>query len=139
MRVFLIPIQSAFVMNTVLLVEDNALQQKVIARFLKANGLRVDTANDGVEALNQIQNSPPDLVVLDIVMPRMNGYEFCRRLQADPKTRNLPIVICSSKDEVYDRYWGMKQGARAYISKPFDPKELISTINYILKNTGLIY
>ncbi|MBF2051287.1 MAG: response regulator transcription factor [Leptolyngbya sp. IPPAS B-1204] len=120
-------------MSTVLVVEDSVAQQKMITDLLKGSGLNVTVANDGVDALEKIQGHRPDLVVLDIVMPRMNGYEVCRRLKADPKTQHVPIVMCSSKGEEFDRYWGMKQGADAYIAKPFQPTELIGTVKQLLR------
>jgi twitching motility two-component system response regulator PilH len=121
------------IMSTVLVVEDSVTQREMISDLLKGSGLSVTVASDGVEALEQIQGKRPDLVVLDIVMPRMNGYEVCRRLKADPKTQNVPVVMCSSKGEEFDRYWGMKQGADAYIAKPFQPKELIGTVKQLLR------
>jgi twitching motility two-component system response regulator PilH len=120
-------------MKTVLIVEDSATQRKMIANLLRDIHLNVVTANNGIEALEQIYTRSPDLIVLDIVMPQMNGYEVCRRLKTDPKTHHLPILICSSKGEVFDRYWGIKQGADAYIAKPFQPKELIATVKQLLK------
>jgi twitching motility two-component system response regulator PilH len=63
----------------------------------------------------------------------MNGYEVCRKLKTDPKTQNVPVIMCSSKAEEFDRYWGMKQGADAYIVKPFQPKELVATIKQLLR------
>jgi twitching motility two-component system response regulator PilH len=120
-------------MSTVLVVEDSLAQRQMISDLLKSSGLKVAVASDGVEALENIQKFNPDLVVLDIVMPRMNGYEVCRRLKADPKTQNVPVVMCSSKGEEFDRYWGMKQGADAYIAKPFQPTELIGTVKQLLR------
>ncbi|MFB8787806.1 MAG: response regulator [Potamolinea sp.] len=120
-------------MSTVLVVEDSLAQRQMISDLLKGSGLTVDVASDGVEALEHIQRLTPDVVVLDIVMPRMNGYELCRRLKADPKTQNVPVVMCSSKGEEFDRYWGMKQGADAYIAKPFQPTELIGTVKQLLR------
>ncbi len=64
---------------------------------------------------------------------KFDGYEVCRRLKSDPKTQNLPVVMCSSKSEEFDRYWGMKQGADAYIAKPFHPQELVGTIKQLLR------
>ena len=90
-------------------------------------------AVDGQDAIDQLINISPDVVVLDIVMPRMNGYEVCRRIKSDPKTQNVPVVMCSSKGEEFDRYWGMKQGADAYIAKPFQPTELIGTVKQLLR------
>ncbi|ACK71402.1 response regulator receiver protein [Gloeothece citriformis PCC 7424] len=120
-------------MRKVLLVEDSQAQREMISTLLRENGWNVSIACDGVEALEFVQQSSPDLVVLDIVMPRMNGYEVCRRLKSDPKTMNVPVVMCSSKGEEFDRYWGMKQGADAYIAKPFQPIELIGTIKQLLR------
>ncbi|KAB8332929.1 response regulator [Scytonema tolypothrichoides VB-61278] len=120
-------------MSTVLIVEDSVTQREMITDLLKANGLTVTHASDGIEALEAIQIACPDLVVLDIVMPRMNGYEVCRRLKSNPKTQNLPVVICSSKGEQVDHYWGIKQGADAYIAKPFQPTELVETVKHLLR------
>jgi twitching motility two-component system response regulator PilH len=66
----------------------------------------------------------------------MNGYELCRRLKSDPKTQNVPVVMCSSKGEEFDRYWGMKQGADAYIAKPFQSIELLGTVKQLLRGQG---
>jgi twitching motility two-component system response regulator PilH len=120
-------------MSEILLVEDSQAQRELICDLLRNSGIKVTIATDGVEALEHIQRANPDLVLLDIVMPRMNGYEVCRRLKSDPKTQNVPVVICSSKGEVFDRYWGMKIGADAYIVKPFEPIEFIGTIKQLLR------
>ncbi|MBW4508456.1 MAG: response regulator [Scytonematopsis contorta HA4267-MV1] len=120
-------------MSIVLIVEDSIAQREMITDLLKASGLTVTHASDGLEALEAIQAARVDLVVLDIVMPRMNGYEVCRRLKSDPKTQNVPVVMCSSKGEEFDRYWGMKQGADAYIAKPFQPTELVGTVKQLLR------
>jgi twitching motility two-component system response regulator PilH len=121
-------------MSTVLVVEDSVAQLEMITDLLKKSGLDVTVAHDGLEALEQIkQGHSPDLIVLDIVMPHMNGYEVCRRLKSDPATQGVPVVLCSSKGEEFDRYWGMKQGADAYIAKPFQPTELVGTVKQLLR------
>jgi len=121
-------------MSMALVVEESIPQREMITELLKGSGLTVAAVTDGVEALEQIQaGEHPDLVVLDIVMPRMNGYEVCRRLKADPITQNVPVILCSSKGEEFDRYWGMKQGADAYIAKPFQPTELLGTVKQLLR------
>ncbi|NBD14978.1 MAG: response regulator [Cyanobacteria bacterium] len=122
-------------MSTVLVVEDSVTQRQMISDLLKGSGLNasVISVGDGVEALEQIKTQPPDIVVLDIVMPRMNGYEVCRQIKTDPNTENVPVIMCSSKGEEFDKYWGMKQGADAYIAKPFEPTELIGTIKQLLR------
>ena len=121
-------------MSKVLVVEDSPPQREMISSLLKDNGMNVTSAGDGIEALEQIQQDRPDIVVLDIVMPRMNGYELCRRLKDNPTTKELPIVMCSTKGEEFDRYWGMRQGANAYIAKPFQPQELVGTVKKLLRN-----
>jgi twitching motility two-component system response regulator PilH len=103
-------------MSTVLVVEDSVTQREMITDLLKGSGLTVSIATDGVEALEHIDGHCPDLVVLDIVM-----------------TQNVPVVMCSSKGEEFDRYWGMKQGADAYIAKPFQPTELVGTVKQLLR------
>lgn len=120
-------------MSKVLVVEDSVTQREMITDLLKGSGLDVTVASDGVEALSQIADTHPDLVVLDIVMPRMNGYEVCRQIKSNPKTQDIPVVMCSSKGEEFDRYWGMKQGADAYIAKPFQPTELVGTVKQLLR------
>ena len=120
-------------MSTVLVVEDSVAQREMIKDLLEGSGLKVMLATDGIEALRFIQGYLPDLVLLDIVMPKMNGYEICRRLKSDPKTKNVLVVMCSSKGEEFDRYWGMKQGADAYIAKPFQPTELVGTVKQLLQ------
>ena len=121
------------IMSTVLVVEDSLSQREMITDLLRKIGLQVSTAGDGLEALESIQSQTPDVIVLDIVMPRMNGYELCRKLKADPATQHVPVVLCSSKGEEFDRYWGMKQGADAYIAKPFQPAELVGTVKQLLR------
>lgn len=120
-------------MTTVLVVEDSLPQRQMISNLLKERGLNVTEARNGSEALQQIRRQCPDSIVLDIIMPLMNGYELCRLLKSHPKTKNVPIVLCSAKAENFDRYWGMKQGADAYIAKPFHPQELLGTLSQLLR------
>jgi twitching motility two-component system response regulator PilH len=120
-------------MSSVLVVEDSPPQRAMITALLKENGLEVTTANDGLDALDRLKEHRPDIVVMDIVMPRMNGYELCRKLKSDPTTKTVPVIMCSTKGEDFDRHWGMKQGADAYISKPFQPQELVGTVKQLLR------
>ncbi|KKJ01068.1 response regulator transcription factor [Prochlorothrix hollandica] len=125
-------------MSTILVVEDSETYRTMISELLVGNGFSVDTASNGVEALAKVNDYPaeglPALIVLDIVMPEMNGYDFCRKVKGDPKMKDVPVVMCSSKSEEFDHYWGMKQGADAYLNKPFEPKELLKTIKHLLNN-----
>lgn len=125
-------------MSKVLVVEDSPTQREMISGLLERSGLDVTSVGDGIEALDLLKTLvsdgiPPDLVVLDIVMPRMNGYEVCRSIKADPATQHLPVVMCSSKGEEFDRYWGLRNGADAYIAKPFQPQELVGTVRQLLR------
>lgn len=119
-------------MATVLVVEDSPTQQRMIADLLRKNGISVIVADNGIEALEQVKEQHLDLVVLDIVLPKMNGYEVCRRIKSDSKTQKLAVLMCSAKKEEFDRYWGMKQGADAYIVKPFQPQELLVKVRKFL-------
>jgi twitching motility two-component system response regulator PilH len=120
-------------MSTVLVVDDSSTLREMIAGLLLKAGFTVVEAKDGVEAQVMIQATPPDLVVLDIVMPNMNGYELCRWIKNTASTQSIPVIICSSKGEEFDRYWGMKQGADAYITKPFRPDDMLSTVKQLLR------
>ena len=120
-------------MTTVLIVDDSSTLREMISGLLIKAGMTVLEATDGVEAQDKIVANPPDLVILDIVMPNMNGYELCRWVKNNPETQDVPVVICSSKNEDFDRYWGMKQGADAYIAKPFRPIEMVETVKHLLR------
>jgi twitching motility two-component system response regulator PilH len=119
-------------MSTVLVVEDDHTQRLIISKILQKIGLNVIFAVDGIEALELVQTHNPVLVVLDIVMPRMNGYEVCRRLKAQAKTYKPAVLMYSNKTEECDFYWGSKQGADAYISKLCRPQELVNTIKQLI-------
>ncbi|MEM9006772.1 MAG: response regulator [Cyanobacteria bacterium P01_F01_bin.86] len=121
-------------MSTILIVDDSSALREMVSGLLMQSGMTIMEAKDGAEAQKKIAATPPDLVVLDIVMPNMNGYELCRWIKNNPKTQDVPVVICSSKSEDFDRYWGMKQGADAYIAKPFRPDEMVETVKQLLRN-----
>lgn len=120
-------------MSKILVIEDSPAQRTVIAKFLGNNKFNVTVANNGADALEQISSNRPDLVLLDIVLPQYNGYEVCRRIKLNPETKDVLVVLCSSKINKADLYWGMKQGANAYITKPFQPRELLMTIRDLLQ------
>ncbi|MBE9040078.1 response regulator [Oscillatoriales cyanobacterium LEGE 11467] len=119
-------------MSTILVVEDSTAQRMMIANLLKHNGMEVIEAKGGTEALQNIQARCPDLVILDIIMPNPNGYDVCRKIKGNATTQHVPIVMCSCKSEEFDRYWGMKMGADAYIAKPFHPDELLNAVQQLL-------
>ncbi|MBD0304035.1 MAG: response regulator [Tolypothrix sp. T3-bin4] len=119
-------------MPIALVVEDDRIQQRIISKILAKLDLKVIFAEDGVEALEVAQTQRPDLVILDIVMPRMNGYEVCRQLKSQEKTYKPAVLMFSNKAEECDFYWGSKQGADAYVSKLCRPQELVDTVKYLL-------
>jgi twitching motility two-component system response regulator PilH len=123
-------------MSTVLIVDDSHTLRQMIAEILQSNGLLAIEAINGVEAKEKIRNEAPDLVITDLIMPLMNGYELCRWIKADPTLQRIPVLMCSTKSEEFDRYWGMKQGADAYMTKPFHPQDLVRAVKQLLKTKG---
>lgn len=120
-------------MNTVLVVDDSQTVRQMLSELLHQGGLTVIEAANGVEAKEKIQAKVPDLVITDLIMPEMNGYELCRWIKNTPSAQHVPVLICSTKDQEFDRYWGMKQGADAYITKPFQPSEMLKTVKQLLR------
>lgn len=118
--------------GTILVVEDSSTQRRLIAGLLASNDFKVKVAKNGGEGLKRAVHSHPDLVVLDVLMPDMNGYEVCRQLKKHPETQKIPVILCSIKNSEVDRYWGKKNGADAYLAKPFQQDELIATIERLL-------
>lgn len=119
-------------MSSVLIVDDSPMLRDMLSSLLMDLGWSVSVAKDGSEAQAKITAELPDLVVLDVVMPKMNGYELCRWIKSNEATQDILVVLCSSKSEEFDLYWGIKQGADAYIIKPFQPDELLNTIKSLL-------
>lgn len=116
----------------VLVVDDEVYMLHILEFSLGMEGLEVISAASGEEALQRIAEEPPDLIVLDVLMPGMDGYEVCRRLKQQERTRAIPIVFLSGKDGRTDRELGLRLGADAYITKPFSPQSLIDTIDELL-------
>ncbi len=123
-------------MSVVLVVDDSATAREMLVAELQRAGFRVMAAADGAEAMEHIKVTPPALVITDLIMPRVNGYELCRNIKSDPLTKHVPVIMCSTKAEEFDRYWGMKQGADAYIIKPYQPKDMINAVKYLLEEAG---
>lgn len=119
-------------MSTVLVVEDTPSELKLISSYLRESGYNVINATDARDALHIAVEQKPDVIVTDVVMPGMSGFELCRSLKKDPATEKVPIVICSSKNQEIDRLWGMRQGAAAYVIKPFTRDQLIRTIKAVV-------
>lgn len=115
-----------------LVVDDEPNLLRAVAACLKTENYEVSTARTGHEALMQLAESVPDLIISDIRMPGMDGYKLARQLRGSPRTALVPIVFLTAKDETADRIEGFRAGVDAYLTKPFEPDELIAVVNGIL-------
>ncbi len=119
----------------ILVVDDEADLLDLISYNLTKEGFEVSTASDGEEALSEIRKTRYDLIVLDLMLPGIQGMELCRILRSDPKTDTIPIIMLTAKGEEVDRVLGLEVGADDYITKPFSPRELIARIRAVLRRT----
>ena len=119
-------------MPTILIIEDSATERRMLTDILAGTGWTIVTAESAEEGQKRIDVERPDLLLLDVVLPDENGFQLCRRLKQTDATRNLPIALVTSKDGEADRFWGKKQGADAYLTKPVDADELLSTVRKLL-------
>lgn len=120
-------------MKKALIVEDSQTDLQIMSSSLGENGYEVVNAGNHEEALSKMQQQSFDLIVLDVVLPDRSGFELCRQLKQEEATRDIPVIICSTKDSDLDKFWGMKQGADAYLTKPVDKDELTRTLAQIVK------
>lgn len=120
-------------MSKVLVVDDVQTEMELICRALRDEGIDTVRASDGDEAITRIQEETPDLVILDVVMPRMNGFEVVREIRDNAKTKNLPIILCTQKNTEIDRVWGTELGADAYVTKPFEAEQFITIVRRLLR------
>ena len=112
----------------VLIVDDSPTERYYLTDILVKNGYSVSTAENGEEALARIKADKPQLILMDVVMPGANGFQVTRSITRDPELADVPIIICSSKDQETDKIWGIRQGAKAYLVKPVDPAALLEKI-----------
>ena len=118
---------------TVLVVDDNRDNIELADAYLRANGYGVRSASNGQQALEQVEKEPPDLVLLDIMMPVMNGYEVCRRLKGNERTRFIPVVMITALKDIDDKIKGIEVGADDFLTKPFNKQELLTRVRSLLK------
>jgi|SRR5579883_1156024 DNA-binding response OmpR family regulator len=123
-------------MGTVLVVEDSLTDMQILIGCLQKGGIDVLIAQTGEEAMATISRHKPDVVLLDVVLPGCSGFEVCRELKENAETNSIPIVLCSTKGGEMDKFWGMKQGASAYLTKPIDQEELVRTIKLLIKKSS---
>jgi twitching motility two-component system response regulator PilH len=115
----------------ILVVDDSPTELRMVADALKGN-YRISTAVDGEEALDKAMAEHPALIVLDIILPKKNGFQVCRQLKTTPDTKDIKIILLSSKSQDSDRFWGLKQGADGYMTKPFEDGDLLSNVANLL-------
>ena len=112
----------------ILVVDDSPTERHVLLELLTKNGYQVTTAESGEEGIEKAKTELPDLILMDVVMPGLNGYQATRTLTRDEATRNIPIIVCTSKGQETDKIWGLRQGAIDYLIKPINGDELLAKI-----------
>jgi len=114
--------------KNILLVDDSKTELHFLSELLEKRGYKIRTAENGEEAMRRLGEETPDLILMDVVMPGQNGFQLTRAITRDPRFVNVPVIMCTSKNQETDKVWGMRQGARDYIVKPVDADELVSKI-----------
>lgn len=112
----------------ILIVDDEPDLLYSMKSRLEFEGFSVSTASEGEEAVTKATNDDPDLILLDVMMPKLNGFQVCRELRSKPGTKDTPIIIVSAKSQPSDAFWGLEVGASSYLVKPVDPDELIALV-----------
>ena len=116
---------------TVLIVEDSLSELELMSHYLDNGDYKIVKSTGAKEAFDIALKDSIDVIVSDVVMPEMSGFELCRQLKRNPVTQKLPIILCTSKNQEIDKLWGMKQGASAYLTKPYTREQLIETIQSV--------
>ncbi|MCK6601174.1 MAG: response regulator [Bacteroidetes bacterium] len=119
-------------MAHILVIDDSMVDRQIIANALTGAGHKVTEAADGEDGEKKAISLQPDVIVLDVIMPRKNGFEVCRTLKNTPETSAIPVIMLTSKNQDSDKFWGMKQGAVEYITKPFADEALQNVVKKYL-------
>lgn len=114
--------------NKILVVDDSPTERHVLVELLTRKGYQVLTAESGEEGIEKAKSEQPDLVLMDVVMPGLNGYQATRTLTRDDATKHIPVIVCTFKGQETDKIWGLRQGAQDYMVKPINPEELLAKI-----------
>ena len=112
----------------ILIVDDSPTERHVLNDMLTKSGYEVMASDNGEDAIQKAKSLRPDLILMDVVMPGLNGFQATRAISRDPDTRAIPIILCTSKSQETDKIWGMRQGARDYVVKPVSKEELLAKI-----------
>jgi len=112
----------------ILIVDDSATERHVLVTLLESKGYSIVTASNGEEGVAAAKRELPDLILMDVVMPGMNGYQATRTISRDDATKHIPVIMCTSKDQETDKIWGMRQGALDYMVKPVDGAALLAKL-----------
>ncbi|MBA0397920.1 response regulator [Stenotrophomonas maltophilia] len=123
-------------MARILIVDDSPSQLLGIQRIVEKLGHQILTATDGAAGVETAKAELPNLVLMDVVMPNLNGFQATRTLARDEATRHIPVILVTTKDQDTDRMWGMRQGAKAYITKPFSEDELSEVLERVFAGQG---
>jgi len=118
--------------KTILVIDDEPFLVKALKIRLELAGYKVITAYDGLEGLNKAQDEKPDLIILDVMLPKKNGYQICQQLKSDDQYQHIPIIMLTAKGQKSDKEWGEKTGADIYLTKPFEDTELLAKIKELL-------
>ena len=113
----------------ILIVDDSPTERHVLNDLLTKAGFEVVASDSGEDAIHKSKQARPDLILMDVVMPGLNGFQATRAISRDPETKSIPIILCTSKSQETDKIWGLRQGARDYIVKPVNRDELLAKIN----------
>jgi len=119
-------------MKQIMIVDDSPTDAHLLQKMLERNGYQTLTAGNGDEGIEVARLLRPDLILMDVVMPGLNGFQATRELSSNPETSSIPVIIVTRKDQKVDRVWGIRQGARDYITKPVSEGDLLSLINEAL-------
>jgi len=119
-------------MAKILIVDDSPTELHVLAKILQQAGHEALTAADGEAGIVAAKTQGPDAILMDVVMPGINGFQATRKLSRDPKTQHIPVVMVTTKDQDTDREWGLRQGAKGYLVKPVDGRELLQKLTELL-------
>ncbi|XOF34375.1 MAG: response regulator [Candidatus Electrothrix sp. YB6] len=116
----------------ILIVDDSPTELKLITEVFSTPEYAIVTATDGEAGVAKAMSEQPELIVLDVVMPKMNGFQACRKIKSTPELKDTPVILLTSKNQKSDEFWGKKQGADVYLTKPFDADELLAAANGLL-------